>query len=186
MVHSYGRLALVQRELIDLNDIVDKVYQQLRPYAEERGVELALSTQILPLTPAISRHIEQALINTTLNAIQQVKEQSDRWTQLNDQHGPTALHKHVQIRRYVLLCTRFIPETNTCCVGIMDSGPGVPYHLRERIFEINVSTRKDGHGLGLFISRSLIEAMRGRLEWVESQRFWGSAFAIFFHLPKAT
>lgn len=186
MVHSYGRLARVQREFVDLNDIVDKVYQQLLPYAQERGIELAVNQQSLPLTPAISRHVEQALINTTLNAIQQVKEQADRWTHMNEQHGPTAVDRHVQIRRLVLLCTRFIPETNTCCIGIMDSGPGVPYHLRERIFDIDVSTRKGGHGLGLFISRSLIEAMRGRLEWVESRRFWGSAFAIFFHLSKAT
>jgi signal transduction histidine kinase len=61
---------------------------------------------------------------------------------------------------------------------VIDTGPGVRYPDQKRIFRLDTSTREEGHGWGLFISRNLVEIMRGRLRLVGSLRFIGSVFAV--------
>jgi len=64
------------------------------------------------------------------------------------------------------------------CFSVADTGPGVPAHLREKIFaryfQTNDADRR-GLGLGLFISKSIVEAHGGRI-WVESTPGNGSTF----------
>jgi len=50
------------------------------------------------------------------------------------------------------------------CVRVEDDGPGIPEHVRDRIFEPLFSTKQAGTGLGLTISRRIVEAHRGELE----------------------
>jgi signal transduction histidine kinase len=70
--------------------------------------------------------------------------------------------------------------------GVSDEGPGIPEDRRERIFEkfyrsdVQMEGGVGGAGLGLYISRELVERMGGRL-WVESTRGAGSLFT--FELP---
>jgi two-component system C4-dicarboxylate transport sensor histidine kinase DctB len=63
-------------------------------------------------------------------------------------------------------------------ICIRDNGPGVPVHLRDRIFEEGVSSKAqhDGLGLGLAISRDIMVALGGRLELLPSRQ--GAAFLI--------
>ena len=61
---------------------------------------------------------------------------------------------------------------------VLDSGPGIHYTQQERIFQLDTSTREQGHGLGLYISQNLIEAMGGQLHLLDSIIFAGSLFAI--------
>lgn len=71
-----------------------------------------------------------------------------------------------------------------CVVEIEDEGPGVPPEFRERIFErffqIDASSTRahGGVGLGLFITRKLVEAMGGDLELVDAARGSGSIFRV--------
>ncbi len=69
-------------------------------------------------------------------------------------------------------------------VEISDTGPGVPEHLRERIFESFYTTKPvgSGTGLGLFISRRIVEEHGGRLELAPSSGA-GACFRVF--LPGA-
>jgi PAS domain S-box-containing protein len=73
-----------------------------------------------------------------------------------------------------------IDEKNVV-LEVKDEGPGIPDELLERIFEPFFSTKHDethsGMGLGLSVSRSLAEAMGGRIE-VESNANHGSLFSI--------
>jgi signal transduction histidine kinase len=69
--------------------------------------------------------------------------------------------------------------------AVMDTGPGIPQEMQARIFEPFVQATDDvkhtqGTGLGLPISRSLVEAHGGEL-WVESNLGEGTTF--FFTLP---
>jgi two-component system sensor kinase FixL len=68
-------------------------------------------------------------------------------------------------------------------VTITDNGPGIDKDLAERIFEPSFTTKPLGVGMGLTISRSLVEANGGRL-WVDPGAGPGAAF--HFTLPMAT
>ena len=67
-------------------------------------------------------------------------------------------------------------------VTIQDRGPGVPQQDVDRLFEPFFTTKQNGMGMGLAISRSLIEASGGRL-WAETEP--GSGTAFHFTLPLA-
>jgi len=68
-------------------------------------------------------------------------------------------------------------------VGVVDTGPGIPRDLQERLFEKFVRIgegQAEGSGLGLAICRRIVEAHGGRI-WVESEESRGAAF--YFTLP---
>jgi two-component system sensor kinase FixL len=67
-------------------------------------------------------------------------------------------------------------------IAVVDDGVGVAGSMRERIFEPAVTTKREGTGIGLTISRSIVEAHGGRL-WAEPNRRYGTTFK--FTLPAA-
>jgi two-component system sensor kinase FixL len=64
---------------------------------------------------------------------------------------------------------------DTLQVTVKDSGPGMDAATLERIFDTFFTTRKNGMGLGLAISRSIVEAHGGKL-WAESSTGSGATF----------
>jgi signal transduction histidine kinase/DNA-binding response OmpR family regulator len=78
------------------------------------------------------------------------------------------------------------PRGDEVCVGVTDTGPGVPVEYRQRIFEPYWSKSPDGSrqgsGLGLAIAKEIVEEHGGRL-WLESSEGTGSTFC--FTLPAA-
>jgi signal transduction histidine kinase len=77
-------------------------------------------------------------------------------------------------------------EDSQVVVRVIDTGPGIPLALQSKLFQkfskLNRAATKEreGHGLGLAITKSIIDAHKGRV-WVESQEGKGSTFA--FSLP---
>ena len=63
-------------------------------------------------------------------------------------------------------------------IAVSDTGPGIPAAMAERIFEPFSTTKATGTGMGLAMSRSIIEAHGGRI-WVESEVGQGSTFYVF-------
>jgi C4-dicarboxylate-specific signal transduction histidine kinase len=63
-------------------------------------------------------------------------------------------------------------------VSVEDSGPGIPHDLAGKLFEPFVTSKADGMGLGLAISRSLILARGGELSFEPSQALGGAAFVV--------
>jgi C4-dicarboxylate-specific signal transduction histidine kinase len=59
---------------------------------------------------------------------------------------------------------RVILDSNSRTVTLADNGPGVPEHMRESIFQPFISMRNNGRGLGLYITRELLNAMRASIE----------------------
>jgi signal transduction histidine kinase len=67
-------------------------------------------------------------------------------------------------------------------VTVRDSGPGLPFANRDDIFEPFFSTKTHGMGIGLFVSRSIVERHHGRL-WAVSNEGPGAAFS--FSIPRS-
>jgi signal transduction histidine kinase len=64
-------------------------------------------------------------------------------------------------------------ENGAVLIRVFDNGPGVPVHLREKIFDPFYTTRKTGHGIGLSFSHRVIENHGGKLTAFGSE--WGGA-----------
>jgi two-component system sensor kinase FixL len=124
---------------------------------------------------------------------------------IEDRSAPIVICDRIQIQQVVInlvrnaidACTdaaksasspprRQLIEIETCSDGqhatvcVRDSGPGVPEELRERLFESFLTTKTLGVGLGLSISRMIIESHGGRL-WLHSGGDRGAEFR--FTLP---
>jgi signal transduction histidine kinase len=67
-----------------------------------------------------------------------------------------------QTSREITLATRALGG-GTIEITVADTGPGIPHDIAGRLFEPFVSTKRDGMGLGLSISRSIVEANDGQL-----------------------
>jgi two-component system sensor kinase FixL len=67
-------------------------------------------------------------------------------------------------------------------VAVCDRGTGLSRHNPDQLFEPFYTTKRDGLGMGLSISRSIIEAHAGRL-WAENNRDRGATF--YFTVPMA-
>jgi signal transduction histidine kinase len=72
------------------------------------------------------------------------------------------------------------PESASVLIAVRDSGPGLDATQLQRVFETFYTTKSQGMGMGLAISRSIVEAHHGRL-WVTANAPRGAVFQ--FTLP---
>jgi signal transduction histidine kinase len=155
-----GRVFLA-RETVDLTEVVESVLAALRPQAEKKGMYLeAVLSPNLPTVSGDSGRIRQALLNLVANAVKYCRP-GDRATVRGEAGDKEVI------------------------LGVVDTGPGIPRDLQERLFEkffrLPIEEhRAEGSGLGLAICRRIVEAHGGRL-WVESEEGQGTAF--YFTLP---
>jgi signal transduction histidine kinase len=70
-------------------------------------------------------------------------------------------------------------------IDVVDSGPGLPDGKADQIFEPFVTTKPDGLGLGLPISRTIVEAHGGRL-WADANPGGGTRFHLTIPLPNTS
>jgi len=78
---------------------------------------------------------------------------------------------------------RHIALHGSCAAGVVtlcveDSGPGIPAEVAGKLFEPFVTSKSDGMGLGLAISRSLLHARGGELSFSRSIEWGGASFTI--------
>jgi signal transduction histidine kinase/predicted RNA-binding protein with RPS1 domain len=174
LIEAYSRLAKGELEEVDVNDVVKKVIRQLKTKSQELGVRIYQDQETgLPRVRAVQTHLEQIIINLVLNAIQQVGLQRKTMKKIAKQRG-----KDIPLlqKGQVLVQTRYIDSHIQ--IRVIDTGPGIHYHQQDCLFLIDDTTREKGHGLGLFISRNLVETIGGNIRFVDSMMFIGSAFVI--------
>jgi PAS domain S-box-containing protein len=151
-----------REEPVDVPSLVGNVVDLLRSEAIGRGVEL--STHGAPdarrMLPADSIQLKQVFLNIIMNAIESVSE-ADR--------DP----------RRVRVTT--VLDGNAVEVAVADTGVGLPDDA-EDIFDPFVSSKADGLGMGLTISRTIVDAHGGRI-WAEPGHPVGAVFRI--RLPLA-
>jgi two-component system sensor kinase FixL len=80
-----------------------------------------------------------------------------------------------------VVTVRAVAQDDRVVVAVADTGPGVPLEVARTIFDWSTSSKADGMGIGLSISKTIIEAHEGRI-WLEDSSATGSCLA--FSLPR--
>jgi C4-dicarboxylate-specific signal transduction histidine kinase len=158
-------LAKRQAPRMDLLDVNRKILDVLSFVDQELGThEVVLDTQLdntLPKVAGDRVQLQQVILNLVKNAIEAMSGVKDR-------------------RRELTIVSARRPDC--VVVEVRDSGTGFDTHGVERLFEAFYTTKPDGLGVGLSISRSMVEALGGRL-WAVPNEPHGAVFA--FSLPVA-
>ena len=148
-----------QRELVDINAVVGEMLVLLRVEAIQHSI--SLRTELAPQLPQIMAdrvQLQQVLMNLMLNGIEAMQ----------DGGGALTIRSQRTENGYML-------------ISVGDTGPGLPSEKVDLIFNAFYTTKPDGTGMGLAISRSIIEAHGGRL-WATNNEQRGATF--HFTLPE--
>ncbi len=150
----------LQGELVDLNEIIREMILLLRSEATQYSIlvraELAAG---LPQVMGDRVQLQQVLMNLMMNGIDAMKKVD----------GTRELTIHSQRA-----------EDGQALISVSDTGVGLPSQKTEQIFDAFFTTKTDGTGMGLRISRSIVESHGGRL-WAADNSPRGARFC--FTLP---
>lgn len=152
-----------QRVLTDCNSLVEELRGLALTDARVHNVRLEMNlTAELPQVQVNRIEIQQVVLNLVRNAIE-------------------ALESVPPERRELILRTGAGPD-ETVEIAVEDSGPGVDQKIVDRLFSPFLTTKPAGAGLGLAISRSIVEAHKGTLRY-RPQDAGGACF--YLRLPHA-
>ena len=150
---------------VRLQDLLPETLKLVAPRAEEKGVDLSLEgADRVPPVAADPQRLEQVLFNLVVNAIK-----------YNESGGSVTV-----------ACAE--PAPGKVRISVADDGPGIPPEMLPRLFTPYdrlgaEKTAEKGIGLGLPISKSLVEVMEGELD-VDSKPGVGTTFWV--DLPVAS
>ncbi len=164
-----GELKLDPRAA-DLNALVEELGDFYLPQAEQHGVRLRVETARVPVEAVVDvPHLKQAVLNLMINAVQAMTAAGDPTT------GRARTPGNELILR--VLGPRADHGATPPTIHVIDTGPGIPEHARDKIFHPYFSTKAGGTGLGLPTTRRIIEAHAGRLE-LFTEKGKGTDFAV--------
>jgi C4-dicarboxylate-specific signal transduction histidine kinase len=161
-IRRFLRRSEAQRAPVDLHALVCEVARMLEPEARTRRVRLQIEPYRGEAIPVSGDrvHLQQVILNLAMNGFDAMASKSE---------AQRCLRMAVEVE-----------GSGTVRVDVCDAGHGVPTLERERIFEAFHTTKPTGMGLGLAISRSIVEAHGGRL-WCTPNTGGGETFS--FLLP---
>ncbi len=146
------------RQLVDVNDMIQEMVVLLQHEASRHAV--AIRTELAERLPDIIAdrvQVQQVLMNLMLNGIEAMK----------DAPGE-------------LVITSQRTDDGQLLISVSDSGVGIPTEQTERIFEAFFTTKPRGTGMGLSVSRTIVESHGGRV-WASANTTRGATFQ--FTLP---
>jgi PAS domain S-box-containing protein len=158
-IRSFYRKSPPQRELVDVNGIINEMLTLLKCEADRYSVAMRAELAIeLPKITADRVQLQQVFMNLMLNAIEAMK----------DSGGELTVKSQLQDGQLQF--------------SVSDAGLGLPKEKMDQIFSAFFTTKPQGSGMGLAISRSIVESHGGRL-WATANDGRGATF--HFTLPTA-
>ncbi len=156
-IRSFYRKSPPQRELVDVNGIIQEMLTLLK--GEACRFSVAMRTELtneLPKIMADRVQLQQVFMNLMLNAIEAMTDSGGELTVKSEQ------------------------QDGQLQISVSDRGVGLPMEKMDQIFSAFFTTKPQGSGMGLAISRSIVESHDGRL-WATSNNGRGATF--YFTLP---
>lgn len=154
---EYTSLPKPKMSLVRLKDVIEKVAQLMKPELKKTNIEFhcECSSDYLTIQADVEM-IEQVLINLLKNAIEALAETAKPKLQLIGQYDESAVKIHV-----------------------IDNGPGIIKEAVEHIFVPFYTTKRTGSGIGLSLSRQIMQMHNGSIT-VESQPGVRTVFTLKF------
>jgi signal transduction histidine kinase len=154
-VRSLSKKGESKRQLADINELIRETIFLLANEASRNSVSIRTDLDAeLPKVMADSVQVQQVMMNLIMNGIDAMKE-VDQTRQLT-----------IQSRR---------AQERELMISVNDTGVGLPPQETNRIFDAFFTTKPHGIGLGLRISRSIVESHGGRL-WATDNSPRGASF----------
>jgi len=154
---------VLETQLLDLGEVVGDVAQLARPDAASRRVALTVEVpDILPPVRGDRVHLQQVLLNLIVNGMDAL-------------NGSGPENRRVTVRARV-------DAAQKVEISVSDTGHGIAAAKLSQVFDPFYTTKADGMGMGLPISRTIVESHGGRL-WAENNKSPGATFR--FTLPLA-
>jgi PAS domain S-box-containing protein len=151
----------LQRELVDVNEVIREMIVLLRSEANRYSISIRIElAEDLPMVMADRVQLQQVFMNLMLNGIDAMKEMTAE--------GELTIKSEA--------------DDGQVLVSVSDTGVGLPPEQAEQIFKAFFTTKDQGIGMGLPISRSIIESHGGHL-WATGASGRGATFQ--FTLPAA-
>ena len=152
-----------QRELVDVNEVAREMIVLLRNEASRHSISIRTElAEDLPDAIGDRVQLQQVLMNLIVNGIEA----------MHDVDRPRELTIKSQSA-----------QNNELLLSVSDTGMGLPRHQADEIFDAFFTTKTHGTGMGLRISRSIVESHGGRL-WAADNSPRGASFC--FTLPTKT
>jgi len=158
-IRSFYKKSPPQRELVDVNGIIEEMLTLLKCEADVCSVAMRADLAAeLPTIMADRVQLQQVLMNLMVNGIEAMK----------DSGGELTVKSQLQDGQLEF--------------SVSDTGVGLPTEKMDQIFSAFFTTKPEGSGMGLAISRSIVESHGGRL-WATANDGRGATF--HFTLPTA-
>jgi signal transduction histidine kinase len=158
-LRSLYRRGAPQQEFVDLNEMIREMTVLLADAAKRNSISIRAELQMhLPATTADRVQVQQVLMNLALNGIEAMQDTGGE-----------------------LVIASKRADDGQLLISVSDSGIGLPHDRAERIFEAFFTTKPQGTGMGLSISRRIVESHGGRL-WATANGGRGATFQ--FTLPR--
>jgi len=155
-LRQFVRKGTQGRERADLNTLVRETVAFTEAEARFEGARITLNlTEPLPALILDKIQIQQVLVNLLHNSLEAME------------------HADSPVRQLIISTDQI--QNCRVQVTVEDTGPGLDPAIAERLFQRFLTTKADGIGLGLSISRSIVEAHGGRL-WTEPASRGGTVF----------
>ena len=136
-----------QQGLVDVNEVIREMMVLLHSETTRYAISVRTELADLPQVMADRIQLQQVLMNLMTNGIDAMKD--------------------VDGTRELIICSQ-VAEIGQLMVSVSDTGVGLPPHQADQIFNAFFTTKSQGTGMGLRISRSIVESHGGRLWSVDN------------------
>ncbi|HWB95925.1 MAG TPA: ATP-binding protein, partial [Bryobacteraceae bacterium] len=141
---------------IPLDEFLNEIVELARPQAASANIRLALRLQTEGMSIRVDRDlVKQALLNILVNAIQAMPDGGD-------------------------LTVDCSVDEDEAIIRISDTGPGIPPELREKIFQLYFTTKKEGSGIGLAMTFRIVQLHDGSIDFTSEP---GKGTTFILRLP---